>query len=193
MCSNQPNYTSPWNWTTVTATGEWHSMARKEPDASPYLPMNNDFHNFHQLMNGTGAGHAAAATATGSGNKNRLNQNANHLNGAPKQLPISSGHNSTVMGQSPMTATSTSMSNTSIASGMRSLSRPTPPTSQHNHQTSPNVNPMLSPRHLPFPYNFHNTGGYWAHSPCFVFIENWKNYTTSAMNERSEQIIHKII
>lgn len=33
------NYASPWQWTTVTATGEWHPAARKEPT----------IHNQHQL------------------------------------------------------------------------------------------------------------------------------------------------
>lgn len=143
-------------------------MARKEPssssttsaDTSSYLPLNNEFHNFHQLMNSTNGG---------NGNKNRVNlNNNNHLNSTnnnnnnssisnntTKQLPMPSGHNSTLMSQQ------TSMTNASIgASGMRLMGRPPPPSTTQTNNSSANVNAMLSNRHLPFPYNFHNTGGY---------------------------------
>lgn len=78
--SQASSYNSPWQWTKVTATGEWHTAdARKESapnipssEMSAYLPgnhnsnNNNDYHNFQQLMNSNNAAGNVSVT------KNRM-------------------------------------------------------------------------------------------------------------------------
>lgn len=92
--SSQPNYTSPWQWTKVTATGEWH-MADARKDAAPNLPTselstyhpgNNDFHNFQQLMGNQ--------NVAGNNNvtKNRM-QNLNMPNGGNNSSGLTSSNN----------------------------------------------------------------------------------------------------
>lgn len=162
-CSPQSNYTSPWHWTTVTATGEWHTEARKEPnpsaaDLASFLPSNSDFHNFHHLMSG--------GNLLG-GHKNRVNslpnakQHQQHQTQAPppSTMPSSLGHSTTHQSGIPISpGVSTSMMPNA---GAIALPPPAPTPLPSQHTSTSNSNAMLSPRHLPFPYNmtnFHHTG-----------------------------------
>lgn len=149
--SPQTNYTSPWQWTTVTATGEWHGMeARKEPNSSntSYLPTTSDFHHFHHLMNNNGGHNLGGSSSLGGNNHN--------------------GNNTTAMKQTTASTSGTSITAT-LPSSMPPLVQshapqssstllpvPLPPTQQHTTNTS------LSSRQLPFPYNMNNyhSGGY---------------------------------
>lgn len=162
ICSSQSNYSSPWHWTTVTATGEWHTEARKEPnstaDLASFLPSNSDFHNFHHLM-------SAGGNLNLGGHKHRVN-NSGTKQGLPSlplppppPMPSSIGHSvahQSVMPISPSISTSM-MPN----AGPIALPPPAPTSLPSKHAATSNTNAMLSPRHLPFPYNinnFHHTG-----------------------------------
>lgn len=171
------NYTSPWQWTTVTATGEWPMEARKEPtstlgnesscstlrssqicentsghinsNVTTYIPSNNDFHNHysHYLM-GRKKMTAAMVSNTTTATANSHHQYSRQLNNNNNNFISNFNEKSTT--ESPISSTS-------------SMMLPLPNSAVIAQSGHPSNITASSRNHLPFLYNFNNyqDGGYY--------------------------------
>lgn len=120
-CSPQAsNYTSPWHWTKVTATGEWHSAdTRKEStqnmqstEMPAFLPNSNDFHNFQQLVATNPSGNSNAAKNR-MANMNLVNGSSNNASNTAKAFqmpyPFLPPPNQTLSAQNPLSPTNSTI------------------------------------------------------------------------------------
>lgn len=138
--SQAASYTSPWHWTKVTATGEWHSAdGRKESTQHLLTDLSmghNDFHSLQQLFN-TG-NIMMTANQKSSCNKNQT-PNVSSPNGNLNMNTVNNAtNNNNNNGKSPYSFPFLSPSNQTATNPLSPINLPS--MAGNNNNTNNNIN-----------------------------------------------------